>query len=117
MDFNKLGAGSTLYLPENDVVRAVSLATGAERVINGPSKSILQFVSPLDGRSSLVSGMYFFDQPYVLARMDERGRMDRLWTSSTLWIWSPFVAPNGRDLAATVRLFDSDVFVLAPSAH
>ena len=109
--------GSTLYLPQQDVVRVVTLATGAERVIKGPSKSHLQYVSPLDGRSSLVSGISLFDQPYVLARMDERGRMDRLWSSTTLWIWSPFVAPNGRDLAATVRLFDDDVFVLAPSAH
>jgi hypothetical protein len=107
--------GSTLYLPQRDVVRVVTLATGVERIIEGPAKSYLQYVSPLDGRRSLVTGMALFDQPYALVRMDERGRMDRLWSSETLWIWSPLVAPNGRDLAATVRLLDSDVYVLAPS--
>ena len=107
---------STLYLPERNEIHAVTLATGAEHIVKGPDSSYLQYVSPLDARRSLVTGMGLFDMNYAIGRMDPGGHMTPLWTSDTLWIHSSIVAPNGRDLAAVVRIFDTDVFMLTPSA-
>jgi hypothetical protein len=58
--------------------------------------------------------MFMFGKQYALARMDSDGQMAPLWTSDTLWIWNAQPSPRGRDVAAVVRLFDTDVFSLVP---
>ncbi len=107
--------GSTLFLPHKDAVKIVTIASGATRDVKGPASSYLQYYAPLPGgRRSLMTGMFLFGKQYALARVDSDAHFEPLWISDTLWIWSPMLAPNGRDLAAIVRLFDTDVFTLVP---
>jgi hypothetical protein len=118
--------GSTMFLPhaENNI-QIVSIKTGAVQTISGPQRSAFQYYFPQPGGRVLVSGMGVFDpygasanntfeQEYGFGWMNADGGLEPLWTSTTLWVFWPIIAPNHRDIAAIVRLFDSDIFSLTP---
>jgi hypothetical protein len=106
--------GSTLYVPEDSDIAIVDTTTGHSREIRGPSGARIQFALPDGPKALLVSGMSLERATYGLARLDEAGRLTPLWSSDRLWIHAPMLAANGRDLAAIVREFDSDIWMLEP---
>ena len=107
--------GSLLYLPENDGVRVITIATGAVSSLNSHGANV-QYVGHFGPTELLVSGLDIGGHSYALALMSRDGsRIEPFWSSETQWVSGPQLAPNGRDIAVEARSLDTDVYMLAPA--
>ena len=109
--------GKTVALAASSpLLTLVTTDTGATRTIpTTPAAGLLQQLTfTPDGRSLVITGMYFEKGQYGVLGVDLDGRGAVLHAEGSAWMSSPAVSPDGRTLALHEIAFDTDVWLLTP---
>jgi len=111
--------GQVAVLDNAPAVTLVDVATGRSRTMTtSPRGGMLQDATfTPDGQTLIIAGMEFETAAYGLIAVGLDGHGTMLHATSNQWMSGPRVSPDGRRLAFSTKVFDSDVWLLEPQAR